>query len=73
MPRDDKYVKVSDCNIGADSSSGLAFSCRIEGKHFWVPYSQVRKRVVNSKTLDSDSFEVTSWWCEKNEIEGEPV
>ncbi len=71
MPND-KYVKISDCSIGADSASGLAFSCRIDGKHFWVPYSQVRKRSVNSKVKDADSFEITSWWAERQEIESDP-
>jgi hypothetical protein len=68
----DRYVRVTDCSIGDDSPSGLAFSCRIDGEHFWVPYSQVRKRTVNSKIVGADSFEVATWWADKNEVDGDP-
>ena len=69
----DKYVRIDNCEVGIDSNSGLAFSCEIEGEHYWVPYSQCRKRVINDKIHNSDSIEVAAWWAEKNEIEGEPM
>lgn len=72
MPND-KFVRVSDISIGADSRTGMAFHIEAEsGDGFWVPYSVCRKRTVTHNKLQ-DSIEVTAWWCEKNEIEGEPV
>jgi len=67
----DRYVKITDCDIGNDSRTGLAFACTIEGKLYWVPYSVCQKRAVNSKTKDVDVIEVESWWAERNELEGE--
>ena len=69
----DNYVKISDCEIGIDSNSGKAFSCEIDGVHYWVPYSVCRKRSINTKIHSADSIEVAAWWVEKNELEGEPM
>jgi hypothetical protein len=66
-----QYVRIKNCEVGVDSRSGLAFSCEIDGDHFWVPYSQCRRRDINDKTHNEDTIEVIKWWCEKNELEGE--
>jgi len=66
-----RYVRITDCEIGVDSNSGLAFSCEIDGEKYWIPYSQCRKRTINQKVHGADAIEVTRWWAEKNELEGE--
>lgn len=66
-----KHVKIENVDIGADSHSGLAFSCKIEDKHYWVPYSVCRARHINKQVHNMDAIEVEAWWAEKNEIEGE--
>ena len=69
----DRYVRITDCSVGVDSDSGLAFRCEIEGDSYWVPYSICRKREVNHKIKASDVIEVEAWWANKNELEGEEV
>lgn len=69
----DKYVRITDCGVGIDSNSGLAFSCEIDGEHYWVPYSVCRKRSINNKIHNADTIEVQSWYAEKYELEGDSV
>lgn len=72
MPND-KFVHISGISIGADSRTGMAFHIETEGGDgFWVPYSVCRERTVTHNKMQ-DSIVVASWWCEKNELEGESV
>lgn len=68
-----KYVRITGCDIGIDSKSGKAFSCEIDGKQHWIPYSQVRRRTVNQAVHDSDMIEVTEWFATQAELDGEVI
>lgn len=69
----DKYVRITDCEVFEDSESGKAFRCGINGNLVWVPYSQCRARHINKKVHGDDTIEVTAWWAEKNDLDGEVV
>lgn len=69
----DKYVRITGCEIGSDSASGKVFSCEIDDGRYWVPYSQCRKREIDPKPHESDVIEVTGWWAEQNDLEGDEV
>lgn len=60
------YVTLENVEVGIDSNTGAAFSCKINGKHEWVPYSQTRARHINKRVHDADSIEVKRWLAEKN-------
>ena len=69
----DKYIRITGCDIGVDSKSGKAFSCEIDGEQHWIPYSQCRRRAIYPNVHGSDMIEVTRWFAEQKELEGEEV
>ena len=62
----DMYVMIENVDIGVDSNSGAAVSIEIDGKHCWVPYSQIKALHRDKKVHGNDKFEVTLWLAEKN-------
>lgn len=66
-----KYIRVTDCEIGNDSNSGLAFACTIEDDLHWVPYSVCRK-CERHPVKGEDAIEVEAWWADKHEVDGTP-
>lgn len=62
----DEWVMLEGVEVGVDSHSGAAFSCKINGKWEWVPYSQTGERHIDKVNHDSDRVQVKRWLAEKN-------
>lgn len=68
MPKGE-YVTVENVQIGADTSSGLAYwIVDSDGNDHCIPYSQTRARHRNRSVLNGDSIEITRWIAEQKEI-----
>jgi len=61
-----KYTKIQSVRIGDDTSSGLAFWVTLpDGEMKAIPYSVTRARVINTRNPQTSSFEVETWFAEK--------
>ena len=68
----DKYIRITGCDIGVDSRTGMSFSCEIDGEQHWIPYSQCRRTAART-VHGADMIEVTRWFAGQEALEGEEV